>query len=269
MARLSDYFAGKRIVISGAASGIGRDLALLLGSFGAHLALCDRQPEPLDALAAQLTEAGVEVRVRAVDVTDRGAMEAMAEEVLRRWEGVVDIVVGNAGVGGLNPADAFDLEIHRRTVEVNCLGLAHTLMPYVPAMMARGTGQLAGVCSMAGFRGLPNAASYSSTKAAQGVFLESLRVDLRKHGIAVTRIHPGFVQTPMTEHDEFKMPFMVPVRRSSLLIARALRRRRAVYLYPWPMRLLTYLNRLLPPFVYDRLVPRLTGQRREIEAKML
>ena len=266
MATLQLHYKDKRIVITGAASGIGQDLALLFASLGARLALSDLRPEPLEAVGEACREAGAEVLVRAADVSDAAAMEAVAGEVLGSWERA-DLVIANAGMGGLNPADAFDPEIHRRTVAVNCHGLANTLAPFIPGMVARGAGHLACVASLAAFRGLPNAASYSSTKSYQATFMESLRVDLRKHGVAVTCLYPGFVRTPMTDHDAFDMPFMVPVRKASLLMARALMRRKARYLFPWQMRWLTVLNRLLPCWLYDRLVPRLSGQPKQLKAR--
>ncbi len=179
------------------------------------------------------------------DVSDRQRMAEMAARVLDRW-GHADIVIGNAGIGSLNPGDSFDLEIHARSIDVNLHGLANTVGPYIPSMVERRSGHLAAVSSLAAFRGLPSSASYSSTKAAQGKFMESLRVDLRKHGIAVTCLHPGFVETPMSEHGEFPLPFLMPVGKAALLMARALQRRRPIYLFPWQMRWLTYLNRLLP-----------------------
>jgi short-subunit dehydrogenase len=265
---MKDYYRGKVVVITGASSGIGRDFALLISEWGAKVALVARRKELLEELRAECEGLGGEARVFAGDVSDRVAMEAMRDEVHATW-GHADIVIANAGVGGLNPADRFDLDIHRRTVEINLIGLANTLMPFVPRMLERKSGHLVGVSSLAGFRGLPNAASYSSTKASQGVFMESLRVDLRKHGIACTSIHPGFVETPMTDHDEFRMPFKIGVRESSILIARALKRKKRVYLYPWQMKILTWINRGLPGPIYDRLVPRLTGQRKDLKPRML
>jgi len=264
---MRDFYQGKVVVITGASSGIGADLALLLASYGARLALVARRTDKLAELREQCAAAGAEVLVHGADVADEAAMLALRDAVLARW-GHADIVIANAGVGGLNPADRFSLSVHRKIVETNCIGLANTLIPFVPSMMERHQGQLVGVSSLAAFRGLPKAASYSSTKSQQAVFLESLRVDLRPHGIAVSSIHPGFVVTPMTQHDEFKMPFLVPVRKSSLLVARAIRRRRPVYLYPWPMRLLTWLNRHLPPWLYDRLMPKLGGYKEKVEARV-
>ncbi|MBM4396773.1 MAG: SDR family NAD(P)-dependent oxidoreductase [Deltaproteobacteria bacterium] len=263
---MGDFWRGRAVVITGASSGIGKDLGLLLASRGARVALVARRRELLAEVEAGCVAAGGEAVSFAADVADARAMEAVRDEVLGRW-GFADVVVANAGVGGLNPGATFSLDLHRRFVEVNCMGLANTLVPFIPSMVARRAGRLVGVSSLAAFRGLPAAASYSSTKAQQGVFLESLRVDLRQAGVAVTSIHPGFVETPMTDHDEFRMPFKIPVRRSSVLIARAIERRRRAYLYPWPMKLLTYLNRSLPGWLYDRLIPRLSGQSGHVSAR--
>lgn len=265
---LSSYYAGKRIVVTGASSGIGADLALYLAGFGARLALTARRVEKLEELALRCVEAGGETIVVPADVACKEAMCAVKDRVHEAFGGA-DIVIGNAGAGGLNPAEKFDLDIHRRTVEINVLGLANTLVPFIPGMLEQGSGHLVGISSLAAFRGLPRAASYCCTKAAQAVFLESLRVDLRPRGIAVTSIHPGFVETSMTAHEDFIMPFKLPVRKSSVLIARALRKRKSVYLYPWQMRLLTFFNRNLPNWLYDRLVPKVSGQKSDIAPKLL
>ena len=265
---MRDFYSGKAVLITGASSGIGYDLALYLASMGTRLALVARRADKLEELASACEAAGAETRVLPADVSSRESMEALRDQVLAEW-GFVDIVIGNAGVGGLNPADRFDLDIHRRTVEINILGLANTLVPFIPSMIEARRGALVGISSLAAFRGLPRAASYSSTKAQQGVFMESLRVDLRPYGIAVSSIHPGFVVTPMTDHNDFKMPFLVPVRKSSILIARAIRKRKSVYLYPWQMRLATWFNRAMPNWLFDRLMPRISGQKDDIKPKML
>jgi short-subunit dehydrogenase len=261
------FFQGKTIVITGASSGIGQDLAAYLAMARVRLVLVARRAEALGELAERCRQAGSEALVLPADVADQRRMEEVCREATAAF-GLPDVVVANAGVGGLNPAARFDLDIHRKTVEINVMGLAYTLIPFVPGMVQRGSGQLVGISSMAAFRGLPKAASYSSTKAAQAVFLESLRVDLRPHGIGVTSIHPGFVATPMTSHREFTMPFTLDARSSSRHIAHAIRKRKAVYLYPWQMRWLTLFNRMLPPWLFDRLVPLVSGQKPEAGPKI-
>jgi len=264
---MKEFYAGKSVVITGASSGIGRDLAVLLASYGSRVALVARRVALLEEVKNECERAGGEALVLGGDVTDVESMNRVRDEVVAKW-GQADIVVANAGAGGLNPGDNFSLDVHRRVVEINCIGMANTLMPFVPSMVERRDGRLVGVSSLAAFRGLPNAASYSSTKAAQMVFLESLRVDLRKHGVSVSCIHPGFVESAMTEHDEFRMPFMMKTRASSLLIAKAIKKRKASYLYPWPMRVLTCINRMLPRAVYDRLVPSLSGMKGKVEPRI-
>ena len=255
---MKEFYAGKVVVITGASSGIGRDLAVLLASYGSRVALVARRAAMLEEVKNECEREGGEALVFVGDVTDAAAMAHVCDEVFSKW-GFADIVIANAGVGGLNPADNFSLDVHRKVVEINCIGIANTLMPFVQSMVERRAGRLVGVSSLAAFRGLPNAASYSSTKSMQMVFLESLRVDLRKHGIAVSSIHPGFVESPMTEHDEFPMPFMMKTRASSLLIAKAIMKRKALYMYPWQMRVVTFFNKRLPRCIYDRLVPRVSG----------
>ena len=265
---VADYFKNKVVVITGASSGIGSDLAEYLGGFGAHLALVARRADKLTELAGRCATAGADTLVLPADVCSRSEMEGVRDAVIGKW-GRADIVIGNAGIGGLNPADRFDLDIHRQTVEVNVLGLAYTVIPFIPSMLERGSGQLVGVSSLAGFRGLPKAASYSSTKSAQAVFMESLRVDLKPRGIFCSSIHPGFVTTPMTDHDDFPMPFTISVRKSSELISRALMRRKSVYLYPWQMRLATWFNRRLPNWLFDWMMPRVAGHKEDAGPKTL
>lgn len=266
---VKEHFAGKCVVITGASSGMGWDLALLLASYGAKLGLCARRLGKLEELKPACEELGSpDVQIFEADVVDREAMIAMRDALFAKW-GFVDIVVANAGIGGLNPGPHFDMDLNERTMKVNFFGLANTLIPYVPSMIDKATGQLVTISSLSAFRGLPNAGSYCSAKAAQARLSESLRVDLRPKGIDVTCIHPGFIESPMTDHDEFTMPFMVPVRKSSELIAWAIARRKAVYLYPWQMRMLTYLNRMLPPFLFDRIVPAVSGQKKDLKPKSL
>jgi len=265
---LKDFYKGKSALITGASSGIGKDLALLWASWGCNVALAARRGELLEEAAAQCRAMGVDAVALSADVSNRAAMEAIRDQLIERW-GFVDLVIGNAGVGGLNPGHVFDLDIHKKTVEINLIGLANTVVPFIPSMVEKRQGVLVGVSSLAAFRGLPKAGSYSSTKAAQGRLMESLRVDLRKYGVHSMCIHPGFIETPMTEHDDFTMPFMVPVRKSSILISKAIAKKKRVYLYPWPMKILTFFNRIMPCWLYDRLMPRISGQKDDIKPKLL
>lgn len=249
---MQGYFHNKKILITGAAAGIGRGLCEALASTNTTLIAVDR-----DADALQELQQSCSAQVYAADVSDDIAMQQLAQTVLQQHD-FVDIVIANAGVGGLNPGYAFSLEVSHHTTAINVNGLVNTIAPFLPSMVQRRRGHVVGVSSLASFRGLPNAASYSATKAAQRVMLESLRVDLRRFDVAVSCICPGFVQTAMADHDEFPMPFTLPVDRAAHLMLRAIARRTSLYLFPWQMRWLTYLNRLLPNWLFDRLIPRLS-----------
>lgn len=264
---MREFYQGKAILITGASSGIGKDLAVFLSFFKVKLILLARREELLKELKEECEKNGSEVLYYTADVADRRRMEDIRNEVLQKF-GFVDIVIANAGIGGLNPGDNFSLDVHQRFVDINITGLVNTLIPFINSMKEKKKGFLVGVSSLAAFRGLPNAGSYSSTKAAQAVFLESLRVDLKKYNIVVSSIHPGFIETPMTDHDEFKMPFMVPVRKSSVLIAKAIMKKKVVYLYPWQMRILTFINKRMPNCLYDILMPKLSGQKSKIDPRV-
>ncbi len=251
-----DWYQGKNVLITGAASGIGKDLALVLAQNGAKLALIDLQPGILVEVQAQCSP---QTLTFVADIRDPERMSAIISEVLSKW-GHVDVAIACAGVGGINPAPIFSQEIDAKVMAVNYTGTVNTLAPLIPSMMARKSGNLVGISSLAALRGLPFAASYSASKAAQMTWLESLRIDLKPHGIYVTSIHPGFVATPMAEHDEFKMPFKVGPRDSSNRILRAIAAGRSQYHYPFLISFLARFNRLLPNFIYDFIMPRVSGR---------
>jgi len=265
---MRDFYKNKTILITGASSGIGKDLALYLSCFETNLILVARRYDLLVDLEKQCQKLGANVLIAKADVTDFKAMERLCYQSLEQFN-FVDIVIANAGIGGLNPAYNFSLEINHQCMSVNYFGLVNTFIPYIKSMKEAGKGHLVGVSSLASFRGLPKAASYSSAKAAQARLLESFRVDLKSFGITVSAIYPGFVESQMTNHDDFKMPFKLPVRTSSHLVARAIKNKKSEYLYPWQMKYLTILNKMLPNCIYDLLIPSLSGIKDDIEAKSL
>lgn len=250
-----NQFSGKRILITGAASGIGRDLGMVLKNTKLKLALTDIQ-----LLAKEDFEGDAEVLIFKSDVTSQLEMEKIRDHIFQAWGGV-DIVVAAAGVGGINPGYCFSSDLDQKIMSINYFGTINTFVPFIEQMKKNQSGHLVGVCSLAALRGLPQAASYSASKAAQMTWLESVRLDLKEYNILVTSIHPGFVATPMANHKEFDMPFTVPVRKSSMLILKAIVKKKKQYFYPWAMAFLSQINRLLPNCIYDFLMPRLNPKR--------
>jgi short-subunit dehydrogenase len=168
--------------------------------------------------------------------------------------GVPDIVIANAGIGVGTSAEApEDLSTFRRILDTNVLGMAATFLPFVASMRGRASGTLVGIASVAGFRGLPGGGAYSASKSAVITYLESLRVELRGSGVAVVTICPGYVRTPMTAVNHYRMPFMIDADDAARRFARAIAVKRRFAVIPWQMALVAPVLRLLPRWLYDRL----------------
>lgn len=240
-------------LLTGASSGLGAALAPLLAADGDRLALAARRAEDLETLAERIRAGGGEALALPLDVTDRAAVRDAVARVEATW-GPVETLIANAGIGITMTADTFDAATVERQFAVNVQGMMHCIEAVLPAMLAAGRGHIVGVGSLAGYRGFAGSAAYCGTKAAVRVLLEGLRVELRGRGIAVTHIAPGFVDTPMTQRNAFEMPFLMPVEAGARQMRRAIRAKKAHHAFPWQMRWLVGLGRLMPPWLWDRVV---------------
>ena len=245
-----------RVVITGASSGIGEALARYYASPASTLGLISRRnfPYALEGTVAPY----------AVDVTDVPALERAAADFVARF-GPPDLVIANAGVGvGTHSDELADVGKLRRVLEVNLIGLAATLAAFAPAMRSAGRGTLAGIASVAGFRGLAGNGAYCASKAAAITWLESLRTELRGSGVSVVCICPGYVDTPMTRVNRYRMPFLLPPEEAARRIARAIAARRRLAVIPWQMAAVSVLLRLMPGWLYDRLAARAPRKPRDV-----
>jgi short-subunit dehydrogenase len=241
------------VFITGASSGIGAALAAHYAGTGATLGLVARRADALAALAGQLATT---TATYAADVADHAAMRAAAADFIAR-HGVPDIVIANAGVSvGTLGSEPEDLPVVERVLRTNVVGLAATLAPFVAPMRAQGGGILAGIASVAGFRGLPGAGAYSASKAAAITWLESLRVELAGSGVAVVTVCPGYIDTPMTRVNRYRMPFLLGADEGARRIARAIAARRSFAVVPWQMAIAGRVWRALPDWLYDALASR-------------
>jgi short-subunit dehydrogenase len=238
----------KTALITGASSGIGAALGRRLSGEGFEVVLCARRREALERVAGALPGPA---RVEVLDVADADATAAAVRRIDDAVGGL-DLIVANAGVGGLRWSGALQWEDCHPMLEVNVGGALATLTAVLPRMVERGRGHLVGVSSMAAYRGLPHNALYGATKAFLSTFLESLRVDLAGTGVAVTDVRPGFVRTAMTDDVDSPKPFLMEPDEAAARIAAGIRRRAPVVAFPWSTATLVRSIRLLPAPVYDR-----------------
>jgi short-subunit dehydrogenase len=250
-------FAGLVVFITGAGSGLGRELARTLAGEGAAVAGIDLQAGPLQTLAAEL--AGKRFAWAVADVTDRTGLA----EAARRLEGQLgptDLLLANAGIGRETTAVDFRAEDFEALVRVNLLGVANSIEAVLPGMLARRRGHLVGISSLASYRGLPRMFGYCATKAGVNALLEGLRVELRPHGIAVTTVCPGWVRTPLTAAVQAPMPGILEVEDAARRIVEAVRRRKPFVAFPRASARQVRLLRWLPCGLSDWLIER--GQRK-------
>jgi short-subunit dehydrogenase len=239
----------KRAIITGASSGIGRELALELSRRGWALALLARREELLRDLVREMREA----TIAACDVTESGSVHDAVARTSQALGGPFDLAIANAGVGAPTHGAKFNLADAEQMVRVNILGMLYLFDAVTPAMVERRAGRFAGVASLAGLRGLPGTSVYSATKSFMQTFLEASRIELAPFGVGVTIINPGFVVTAMTEKNRFRMPFLMKADRAARIIADGLERGSRVVEFPSPMSLLTRTMRLMPAAIYDRM----------------
>ena len=233
-------FDGSRVWITCGSSGIGETLAHELTSRGARIAISARRAERLEQVAA-----GTDMVPVTVDVSDRESVLA-AERTVRGELGGIDMAILNAGTYGQLDVTAWDTEAYRRHVDVNLMGLVHGVEAVLPAMRRAREGRIAGVASVAGYRGFPSSEGYGSTKAAQINLLESLRIDLLPLGVQVSTICPGFVRTELTDANTFRMPWMLEPADAARRIADGLEKDKAEIVFPLQMMLAMKTVRMVP-----------------------
>lgn len=205
--------------IVGASSGIGAALARALAEGGSRVAISARSVEKLEALRGEFPD---RIEVVPLDVTEASACSHANAEINRRFGAAPDLVVLAAGMWQEMHAQEFDAAVFTRTLSVNTLGTANVLGAILPGAITRGSGHIAVIASVAGYRGLPGASAYGASKAALINLCEALAPELARNGVRLRLINPGFVKTPMTTVNTFPMPFAIPAAAAAKRILRAL-----------------------------------------------
>jgi short-subunit dehydrogenase len=249
-------WTNKTVFLTGASSGIGEGSAIALAKKGATLGLIARRKDLLVDLASRCEAVGAKTRIFTCDVTDAEGLSAAAED-FRKEFGHIDIMIANAGIGGNDEATrAYDPDAVKKLIDINLLGAVNAVHAVVPHMLERGSGHLVAISSLAGFRGLPKSAAYSASKAAMTAFFESVRLDVKKRGIDVTIIQPGFIRTPLTDGRTNNMPFLMELDDAVPHFIKAIEKRKKFAAFPWQLATIVRAGKFMPSWIYDRVAGR-------------
>ena len=242
-----------KVFITGASSGIGLALAAEYARRGATLGLVARRGEALAGFRQAHPQHSISIYP--VDVRDAEALAEAAAQFIAE-HGMPDVVIANAGISRGAVTGHGDLRTFREVMDVNYFGMVATFEPFAAAMADAKRGTLVGIASVAGVRGLPGSGAYSASKAAALKYLEALRVEMRPKGVSVVTIAPGYIRTPMTEHNPYPMPFLMDADRFAAKVANAIARGTRFAVFPWQMRVTATLLHGMPRWLYDRLFER-------------
>lgn len=242
------------VFITGASSGIGQALALRFHRAGYRLALAARRTSEVKTWATAQGISADSYEIYSADVAVVDSIVAAGRDCLQR-QGVPDVVIANAGISvGMDTAVRDDLDVMARTFATNNLGMAATFHPFVDGMVQRGSGTLVGIGSVAGIRGLPGHGAYCASKAAVISYCESLRGEMRPHGVRVVTISPGYIDTPLTQQNRYGMPFLMQPGDFADRAFRTISDGVSYRVIPWQMGVVAKLLRLLPNAVFDKVL---------------
>jgi short-subunit dehydrogenase len=257
-------FRDRVVLVTGAAGGIGSALCRQLGNAGARLAMVDRNEAGLEQLGLELETAGVRTALAVADVRKREEVRSVVALLTARL-GPVDVLIACAGVCGFEVVDDLNVSQLENTLQINLLGVVYAIDAVLPSMLQRRSGRIVGIASLAAVRAIPFEPAYCASKAGLVSYLEGLRPALRRRGVLVTTILPGFVQTPLLDGlmaaGQAKAPTgVIDADTCAGQIIAAVRRGKRVASFPWGPAWLVSLARLLPPWIYDRIMTRLAAR---------
>ncbi len=237
----------RHALITGASSGLGLSLSRWFARRGVRVFAAARRHDRLESLRVEFP---LQIEPVTMDVADVKATRARISAIDTECGGL-DLVIANAGISGETSGRSLDWNTVEQMIDINVTGAAATLTAALPAMVKRGRGHLVGISSVAAFRGLPRVAAYSASKAFLALFLESLRVDLKRTGVKVTCIYPGFVKSEMTAKNRFKMPFLMETEVAAEKMGKAILRGSASYIFPWQLAAISGPLKVFPDGLYD------------------
>jgi short-subunit dehydrogenase len=236
----------KTVFITGGSTGIGWELAKLYAQDGYTVGICARDKKKLPA---DFDDAYPQIRFYPCDVTQKLALQECIKKFAQE-QSYLDIMIANAGLSTGSKQQVPDYLTVENIIDTNVKGMLYAFDIATQIFLKQKRGHLVAMGSVAGLVGLPGAAAYSASKAAVLTFCESLAIDLPKYGIDVTAIAPGFIDTPLTQKNDHKMPFIMPASKGAHLIKKAIEQRKSLYIFPRRMHWFIGIARLLPRAIY-------------------
>mgnify|MGYP003616271948 FL=1 len=253
------------VFITGASSGIGQALAHRYHQAGFRLALVARRTSEVKTWVSAQGISPDSYEIYSADVSVTDSIVAAGRDCIAR-QGVPDVVIANAGISvGMDTAVLSDIDVMARTFATNNIGMAATFQPFVDAMVQRGSGTLVGIGSVAGIRGLPGHGAYCASKAAVISYCESLRGELRPHGVRVVTVSPGYIDTPLTQQNRYSMPFLMQPADFADRAFRTIQAGVSYRVIPWQMGVVAKLLRMLPNPLFDKVLAGRPRKRRQSE----
>jgi len=243
----------KTVLLTGASSGIGYSLAKLLPKENCSIALLARRENILNHLANEIKIKGGQVRAYKCDVGNVDEVRNSFEQVKKDF-GKIDIAILNAGVSSRTNVSKYSSYVAKEIFEANTLGIVNCVEQLLPDFIQRKEGTIVGVSSLADSRGYPRSGFYNASKAAATLLLESLRIELKPHNIKVLIVKPGFVRTPMTDKNEFQMPFLMDVDRAAKIILNGIKKEKKIIQFPLPIVIGSKIIKLIPDWLFDFLM---------------
>lgn len=233
-------------LITGAGSGIGRELARRLAGQGRAIAGVDRQAEGLAQLEAELKRQDRQIATEVADVTDGPLLRDKVASLEQRL-GPIELMIASAGVGLETSSLSLRFEDLHAVIGVNLLGVANSVAAVLPGMLQRRQGHLVAISSLASFLGVPRMLAYCASKSGVNAFMDSLRVEVRPYNIYTTTLCPGWTRTPMTANIRHPMPGIMDVDYAVGRMLDAIRRRKSFAAFPrsmaWRLRIVNWLPR--------------------------
>jgi short-subunit dehydrogenase len=242
----------KNILLTGASSGIGYALAKKLAQENCNIALLSRRIRILENLADELTIFGGNIFALKCDIGNKKNVKEAFVEVKNRF-GKIDIAILNAAIGYRGAVKSNE-DKFEEVIRINLLGLIYCVEELLEDFKNNKGGTIVGVSSLTDTRGYPLSSYYSASKAGVSHYLESLRIELKPYKIKVLTVKPGFVKTPMTDKNEFYMPFLIGVEKAASIIIKGIKKEKGIIQFPFPIVFGSKVLKIMPDFLFDFLM---------------